>query len=305
MTDAVSWHAVRRAAPTLAAIRAYVLEVSRDLDPGSRYVKELLAAIDASRTVEEYAARLTDPDAAEEFRRDGSRVSSGVRGFSWVDDTTWGAMDVWERTLANLLTGETRMMWAGDGARDFARLDEVLAGLPRPARVLSVPCSTGKEPFSIAIAALRAGRDDVRVTGVDRQPAYVARARSGELVAHHRDWDAQDAAAWLTKDDRGRSRVVARIAERCAFETGDVLTGLLPPARSFELVSCRNLLGYFRGESLDAAITHVVARVKPGGVLLLDPFVTDAEEMRQAQERLAAARLVRRWPDLSYFTAPT
>lgn len=305
MTDAVSWHATpREGAPTLASIRAYVLNVARDLDPGSRYVKELLATIDASRTVEEYAAKLTDPDATEEFKKDGSRVSSGVRGFSWVDDSTWARMDVWERTLSNLLTGETRMMWAGDGARDFARLGEVLAGLPRPARVLSVPCSTGKEPFSIAIAALRAGRDDVRITGVDRQPAYVARARSGELVAHHRDWDTADAAEWLTKDARGRSRVAPRLLERCAFETGDVLTGALPPARSFDLVSCRNLLGYFRGESLDAAITHVFARVKPGGVLLLDPFVTDAKEMSQAQERIRAARLVRRWPDLSYFTAP-
>src|SRR5687768_13869083 len=113
MTEAVSWHSTKKAPPTLAALRAYVLEVSKDLDPGSRYVKELLATLDASRTIEEYSAKLTDPDATEEFKKDGARVSTGVRGFSWVDSTTWGAMDVWERTLANLLTGETRMMWAG------------------------------------------------------------------------------------------------------------------------------------------------------------------------------------------------
>lgn len=298
----VSWEG--RGAPTLAGLRAYALEVARDLDPGSRYVTELLATLDASSSVDDYLRRLTDAENTAAFRQDGGRVSHGERGFSWLDDETWGEMDAWERTLSNLLTGETRMMWAGDGARDFARLGEVLAALPRPARLLSVPCSTGKEPFSIVIAALRAGRDDARITGVDRQEAYVQRARSGRLVPHHRDWDVADAATWLARDAKGRTVIAPRVHERCAFETGDVLTGALPPAASFDLVACRNLLGYFRGPSLDAALRHVTARVRPGGVLLVDPFVTDAKEMAQAQATLRAARFTRRWSDLSYFDAP-
>lgn len=293
-----------RGPATLAGLRAYALEVARDLDPGSRYVRELLAALDASTSVDDYLARLCDAERTAGFRQDGSQASHGERGFSWVDGETWAEMDPWERTLSNLLTGETRMMWAGDGAADFARLDEVLAALPPGGRVLSVPCSTGKEPFSIAVAALRAGRGDLAITGVDRQPAYVARARSGRLVAHHRDRGA-DAARWLVTDPDGRTRVAPEVLALCAFEVGDVLTGALPPAASFDLVSCRNLLGYFRGESLDLALDNVLARVRPGGVVLLDPFVADAPEMRQAQERLAAARLRRRWAGLSFFDAPT
>lgn len=301
-TEPLRW--TRAGAPTLADVRAYALEVARDLDPGSRYVRELLAVIDASADVDDYLRRLSDAERTSEFKQDGSKASSGERGFSWVDDETWSEMDVWERTLSNLLTGETRMMWAGDGAPDYAQLPEVLGALPRGGRVLSVPCSTGKEPFSIAIAALRAGRDDLSVTGVDRQAAYVARARSGRLVAHHRDWAADDAVRFLVRDARGRATIAPQVLERCAFEAGDVLTGALPPAGAFDLVSCRNLLGYFRGESLDLAITHVFARARPGGVLLLDPFVADAPDMRQAQERIRAAGLVRRWPDLSFFDVP-
>jgi chemotaxis methyl-accepting protein methylase len=302
--EPVSWSPETAGEPTLAAVRAYALEVSRDLDPGSRYVRELLATIDASTSVEDYLARLADPARTAAFRQDGSLASQGERGFSWVDDETWAEMDVWERTLSNLLTGETRMMWGGDGARDFARLGEVLGALPRPAAVLSVPSSTGKEPFSIVIAALRAGRDDVRVLGVDRQPAYLARARSGRLVPHHRDWAIDDAAEWLARDAAGRTTIAPRVLERCAFEPGDVLTGALPPAASFDLVSCRNLLGYFRGARLEAALTNVLARVRPGGVVLLDPFVADAAEMAAAQEHLARRGLVRRWPGLSYFDVP-
>lgn len=294
----------KEGAPTLADVRAYALEVARDLDPGSRYVRELLAVIDASTGVDDYLRRLCDAERTAAFRQDGSRASGGERGYSWLDDETWAEMDVWERTLSNLLTGETRMMWAGDGAADYARLPEVLTALPRGGRILSVPCSTGKEPYSIAIAALKVGRDDLSVKGVDRQTAYVARARSGRLVPHHRDWAADDAARFLARDAQGRTTIAPEVLERCAFETGDVLTGALPPAGAFDLVSCRNLLGYFRGESLDLAITNVLARVRPGGVLLLDPFVTDAPDMRQAQERIRQAGLVRRWPGLSFLDVP-
>ena len=84
-----------------------------------------------------------------------------------------------------------------------------------------------------------------------------------------------------------------------------MLTGALPPPGEFDLVSCRNLLGYFRGASLDAAITNVFARAKKGGVLLLDPFVADAKDMAQAQARIRAAGLKRRWPGLSFFDVPS
>lgn len=292
--------------PTLADLRAYALEVSKDLDPGSRYVTELLAVLDASKSVEDYLRRLHAPEATAVFKQDGSRVSSGERGFSWVDESTWRAMDPFEQTLSNLLTGETRMMWAGDGATDFARLPDVLravgATATRAASVLSIPCSTGKEPFSIVIAARRAGLE-VSVVGVDRQAAYVERASSGRLVPHHRDWQVEDAARWLEKQQDGATRVTPELTSRCRFEQGDVLTGALPSAR-FDLVVCRNLLGYFRGPSLEAAVRNVTARVRAGGALLVDPFVTDGAEMRAAQALLASLGFRRRKAGESFYDAP-
>jgi chemotaxis methyl-accepting protein methylase len=301
----VSWDpaTLDRKRPTLEAIRGYALHVAKDLDPGSRYILELLAALDASTSVEDYLRRLHDPAATARFREDGTIASRGERGFSWVDDATWRAMDPFEQTLSNLLTGETRMMWAGDGKADFSRLPDALRHVAprRAAQVLSIPCSTGKEPFSVVIAALRADLE-VEVTGVDRQAAYVERARSGRLVPHHRDWDTSDAARWLVKERDGSTRVSDELSRRCRFEQGDVLTGALP-AGPFDLVLCRNLLGYFRGPSLEAAVTNVSARVRPGGLLLTDPFVCDGQEMALAREVLARRGFTRRWPEVSYFDA--
>lgn len=289
-----------RGEPTLESIAAFVDEVARDLDPGSRYVTELRAVLAASADVADYRARLADGERIETFRQDGSMASRGERGRSWVDRSTWTGMSVWEQTLSNLLTGETRMMWAGEGAADFARLDEVLGRLPTPTRILSIPCSTGKEAFSLAIAGLRARRE-VAVTGVDRQDSYLQRARSGTLVPHWRDLELPGADVFFDWDAEGeRHRVSDEVRALCSFQQGDVLTGELPEG-PFHLVSCRNLLGYFRGDSLEAAWRNVASRLAPEGVLLHDGFVSDSEPMRPVQELLRARGYVRLFPDANFY----
>jgi chemotaxis methyl-accepting protein methylase len=210
-------------------------------------------------------------------------------------------MDVYERTLANLLTGETRMLWAADGARDFARFADAVAALGPALSVCCIPCSTGKEVYSLVMAGLHAGLD-VQALGVDRQLAYLARARSGRLVPHHRDWDWPGATTYLERDGTATT-VKPLVLQRCRFVQGDVLTGQLPPER-FDLVSSRNLLGYFRGSSLDTAYRNVAAQVRPGGLLLLDPFVTAAAEMAAVPRGLHEAGFVRLFPDASYYRAP-
>jgi hypothetical protein len=82
-----------------------------------------------------------------------------------------------------------------------------------------------------------------------------------------------------------------------------VLTGRLPPEQ-FDLVSSRNLLGYFRGASLETAWRGVAARVRGGGLLLLDPFVTDSAQMAAVPRGLCAAGFVRVFADASYYQAP-
>lgn len=291
-----------RGAPTLESLRAFIHEVARDLDPGSRYVSELLQVLDASRSVEEYLARLQDRERTAAFKQDGSVPSHGERGYSWVDDTTWSRMDAWERTLSNLLTGETRMMWAGEANQELARFAAALDALGPtrgPLRVLSVPCSTGKETFSLAIACLEHGRE-VQAIGVDRQVAYVERARTGRLVTHHRDHEHPWARRWLRREE---GLVDPRLLERCRFERGDVLTGELPSG-PFDLVSCRNLLGYFRGAPLERAWANVAARVRPGGLLLHDYFVTGGEPMAPVRALLTAEGFERLFPDASFYRAP-
>lgn len=295
------WNTSDRGPATLESLRAFVDEVCQDLDPESRYIRELVAVLDSATSVEDYLARLENPERVEEFRKDGSAPSHGERGRSWVDEETWSGMDPYERTLSNLLSGETRMMWAAEGARNFELMGEVLSGLPEPRRVLSIPCSTGKEPFSIAIAALRAELS-VEIVGVDRQSDYLRKAESGTLVRHWRDLELPGSEVYL-REEGGKLHVADAVRERCSFQQGDVLTGELPEG-PFGLVSCRNLLGYFRGDSLETAWRNVASRVGPGGQLLMDPFVSGGEEMQLVRDLLAQEGWTRTYPDGDFYRAP-
>lgn len=287
---------------TLDRVRALVDEVAGDLDPDSRYVSELLAVLDSSTDVEDYRHRLADKRRIEAFRQDGSGSSNGERGASWVDDETWASMSLLEQTLANLVTGETRMMWAAEGAADIARLPDVLGAIAPPRWALSIPCSTGKEAFSLAIASLEAGHP-LEVVGVDRQEAYVRRARSGLLVHHRRDLEGPQ-ATYLSRREDGRVAVADAVRKLCSFEVGDVFTDELPQG-PFPLVVCRNFLGYFRDDSLAAAFDAVARRVARGGWLLVDPFVTGGAEMAPTRELLAEAGFERAWDDAHYYRAGT
>ncbi|HET6343906.1 MAG TPA: CheR family methyltransferase, partial [Myxococcota bacterium] len=65
----------------------------------------------------------------------------------------------------------------------------------RPARVCSLACGTGEEPYTIAIAAHHAfGADALwRISGVDSDGAALSRAREGSFNA----WSFRRVPSWF------------------------------------------------------------------------------------------------------------
>jgi chemotaxis methyl-accepting protein methylase len=194
------------------------------------------------------------------------------------------------------------MMFRFEG-RDLTLLEPTFrelaaTGPGRDLSVLCVPCSTGKEAYSYAILGLRAGLP-IRVTGVDRQKAYVERAKTGRLIYHWRDREFEDAERFLTVEGPRLAKVRPEVLARCAFEPGDVVLGKLP-AGPFDLVACRNLLGYFRSVPLVRALENLDSRVRKGGVLLLDPFVLESPGLADAPRWLREHGYSRMDPEASF-----
>jgi chemotaxis protein methyltransferase WspC len=150
-----------------------------------------------------------------------------------------------------------------------AREDGPLAG-GRPFRALSVPCSTGEEPYSLAIALLEAGfpRDRLSIEGVDLSARSMGAARRGRFGSpSFRETDPAIRAKYFRPvgdlweiDDSLRS--IVRFAQGNLVDP-NFLAGSAP----FDLVLCRNLFIYFGGAARAAAMANIVRLLAADGCL--------------------------------------
>jgi chemotaxis protein methyltransferase WspC len=139
----------------------------------------------------------------------------------------------------------------------YPRSFDLLAGLARqrpagdPFRVLSVPCSTGEEPYSAAIAILDDGFDAarLRVVAVDVHAAAIATAREGR---YGRNSFRGDAPAVLARHGRweGDTYVVGDpVRAVVEWRAASVLDpGVVGCAAPYDVILCRNLLIYLGAE---------------------------------------------------------
>jgi chemotaxis protein methyltransferase WspC len=131
--------------------------------------------------------------------------------------------------------------------------------------VLSVPCASGEEPYSIAMTLLDAG---VRfsIDAVDIRAGAVDAARAGVFrPAAFRNATAHDALARHFDGFTLRPRV----RELVRFHTGNLLDRALLAGRTFDVVFCKNLLIYFTAEARARALAQLERFLAPGGRLFV------------------------------------
>jgi chemotaxis protein methyltransferase CheR len=180
-----------------------------------------------------------------------------------------------------LFRDEELWAWLRDTAGP-ALLERALL-LGRPVRVLSLGCSSGQEPFTVAIlfqglleAAGIPGASAsayVSVTGIDSSPARVALARSGAVNA----WSVQRSRQELLRGrvmledpQTGRHRIDPTVRAMCRFEVGNLLdvaargNAVLGGA---DLVLCRNVLIYFRPAEAERIAAALARGLDPGALL--------------------------------------
>ncbi|CAI8850891.1 CheR family methyltransferase [Pseudomonas putida] len=118
----------------------------------------------------------------------------------------------------------------------------------RALRILSLPCSTGEEPYSIAMALLDAGLKphQFKVDGMDVSPLSVDKAR--RALYGKNSFRGQDIAfrdRYFIAENDGY-RLSARVLDQVRLQVGNLLDpALLANEPPFDFVFCRNLLIYF------------------------------------------------------------
>jgi chemotaxis protein methyltransferase WspC len=159
-------------------------------------------------------------------------------------------------------------------------------------RVLSVPCSSGEEPYSIAMALLDAGVPAARfqVDAVDISERMVEFARRG--VYGRNSFRGDD----LTYRDRHFTETpdgyqLSTLArERVRIQQGNLFDpNLLLGAAPYDFVFCRNLLIYFDAATQERAVQVLRRFTRGDGVL----FVGPAETSLMTARRLPAVPIAR------------
>ncbi|HTK05417.1 MAG TPA: CheR family methyltransferase [Candidatus Eisenbacteria bacterium] len=229
----------------LADVRSFIARESARLDPNSRYIAELLQAVERSADVADLEARL-DRDS---------------RGRYWAGESAFANMSLEEKLRANLITNETCLMRFDEPELAYLR-ETVLPDLKtrNGARILSLPCSHGEEAVSIAIECLRSGISEFLVHGKDVQPACVEAAKSGRIPY-------QGLSPYVT------GQVSPEVMSHLSFSVADVFADDI--GSGYDLIVCRNFLGYFTPQVI-AETARKLANALPFdavGYLLVDPFV--------------------------------
>jgi chemotaxis protein methyltransferase WspC len=143
-----------------------------------------------------------------------------------------------------------------------------------PLRILSVPCSTGEEPYSVAMALLDAGVDPARV----RVDAFDISARALEHARQGLYRPSAFRGAETSRRDRYFDRAGDRFAigegvRRCVrFARGNLLApDFLASVEPYDFVFCRNVLIYFDVDTQRRAVAALARALKPDGLLFVGP----------------------------------
>lgn len=142
-------------------------------------------------------------------------------------------------------------------------------------RVLCLPCSTGEEPYSLAIAFALAGwpLTHLRIDALDIGSENLARARAG--VYGKNSFRGDDLAfrdAFFAPAGRDTWSVNDRVRSPVQFAAANLLADDFATSRGlYDAVFCRNLLIYFDRFTQARAIRALDALLAPGAWLAVGP----------------------------------
>ncbi|WP_426149974.1 CheR family methyltransferase [Pseudomonas sp. DC3000-4b1] len=143
----------------------------------------------------------------------------------------------------------------------------------QPLRLLSLPCSTGEEPYSMVMALFDAGLpgEAFIVDGLDISPASLEKARRAcygrnSFRGEYRAYQAR----YFTQDPEGH-RLRPSITGQVRLRHGNVLDPTLASETPYDFVFCRNLLIYFDVPTQLEVVAVLKSLTRPDGVLFIGP----------------------------------
>ncbi|MDA7088868.1 protein-glutamate O-methyltransferase CheR [Pseudomonas sp. SA3-5] len=193
-----------------------------------------------------------------------------------VTDGPRGAVE-WSTLLDRLTVQETRFFRhrpSFDVLERYLR-ERLQQGLGSPWEMWSVGCSSGEEPYSLAITAAEVLRDSEQpehfgVTGTDISLNALRMARDGQYGPRKLEQiDTALGHRYFVAQADGRFKVVADLAARVCCARLNVLELAKAPMTGMDVIFCQNLLIYFRRWRRREILNCLAERLAPGGLLVV------------------------------------
>jgi chemotaxis protein methyltransferase WspC len=183
----------------------------------------------------------------------------------------------WDSLVESVVITETWFFRDRNSFQALVRLvfDEWLPAHPAAKlRLLSFPCSSGEEPYSMAMALMDAGLSakQFQIDAVDisaRALACAERAVYGKNSFRGPDLDFRTRYFQPTTEGHVLGASVRR---HVSFQQGNLLDDkCLMSAEDYDFIFCRNLLIYFDAATQTKALSKLHHLLAPSGTLFLGP----------------------------------
>jgi len=160
----------------------------------------------------------------------------------------------------------------------------------RPLRLASLPCSTGEEPYSMAMALLDAGLSPAmfHVDGFDVSTRAIAAARTA--IYGRNSFRGEDIGFRDRHFETVQTgfRVLEAVRRQVSFAPGNLVDPVRSPILArYDIIFCRNVLIYFDRPTQDVVIRTLFHALAADGIL----FVSASEAALPGRQGFSAMRL--------------
>ncbi|NLP63502.1 CheR family methyltransferase [Paraburkholderia sacchari] len=209
----------------------------------------------------------------------GAALPEAMRDAYWARLTT----DTAERQalIDALVVPETWFFREREAFAALARggVQRLAAEPGEPVRVLSVPCSTGEEPYSAAMALMDAGlaHGQFGIDAIDISATSIAAATRGVYGRNAFRGDTPTLHGFRERYFHPAPdgwQLADAVRRAVSFECANLFDWLAAHPVRYDFIFCRNVLIYFDREAQDRAIGLLRARLADGGMIFVGPAET-------------------------------
>jgi chemotaxis protein methyltransferase CheR len=208
-----------------------------------------------------------------------------AEGFvDWLLSSSLSRKEI-EKLSSHFTIGETYFFRDGNVFR--ALETEVIPGLIQEARgghrnlrLWSAACSSGEEPYSIAILLHKLIPDladwNITILATDINPVFIQKAETGV----YGEWSFRDTPKWIkeqyfTREQGSRYRIVPAVKKMVTFSHVNLAVDTYPTlfnnTNAMNIIFCRNVLMYFEPGRARSVIGKLHCSLVDGGWLFVSP----------------------------------